>query len=31
MRGQRKDLKARMLEVLREEVERKRMLDERGS
>lgn len=31
MRGPRKDLKARMLEVSREEVERKRMPDERGS
>lgn len=31
MRRQRKDLKARMLEVSREEAERKRMLDERGS
>lgn len=31
VRRQRKDLKARMLEVSREEAERKRMLDERGS
>ncbi|WZZ36524.1 hypothetical protein YC2023_019925 [Brassica napus] len=30
VRGPRKDLKARMLEVSREEVERKRMPDERG-
>ncbi|KAH0908488.1 hypothetical protein HID58_031809 [Brassica napus] len=31
VRRQRKDLKARMLEVSREEAERKRMLEERGS
>jgi hypothetical protein len=31
VRRQRKDLKARMLEVSREEAERKRMLDERAN